>query len=82
MTLGERIKRRREELGLPQQDLATRAEMQRSHIGALETGMRTTVTSDVLLRLVRALRCSADDLIGTFESEGEPEAAALDLVSA
>ena len=41
--------------------------MQRSHIGALEAGTRETVTSDVLLRLARALRCSADDLLGTFD---------------
>ena len=73
MKLGDRIKRRREELSMTQQDLANRAEMQRSHIGAIEAGSRMTVTSDVLLRLARALRCSADDLIGTFEGLGKSE---------
>jgi transcriptional regulator with XRE-family HTH domain len=70
MTLGERIRRRRLELGMTQQQLATEASLAQSLIASLESGKRFEVRSRALRRLARALRCSADDLIGTFEDEG------------
>lgn len=70
MNLGERIKSRRAELGMTQRRLAELADMPQSAIAALETGQRKDVTGRVLRRIARALKCSADDLIGTFEDDG------------
>ncbi len=73
MTLGERIKHRRLELGMTQVQLAEAASISQSLIAALEGGSREEVRSRTLRRLARALRCSADDLIGTFEDEGHTD---------
>ncbi len=78
MRLGERIKERRIQLGLTQSELAVRAGVPQSMIAALESGARSEVRSRALRNLARALRCSADDLIGTFEDNGiEPAALAM-----
>ena len=83
MTLGERIKQRREELRMTQKDLADAVGTPQSHIAALEGGSRKDVTGRTLRRVARALKCSADDLIGTFEDrEDELQPAALVSVEA
>jgi transcriptional regulator with XRE-family HTH domain len=71
VTLGERIKARRAKLGLSQYALASMAEVRRPTIAELETNKRTTVSSDILKRLAKALQCSADHLVGMYEDEGE-----------
>ena len=85
MTLGKRIKNRREELRMTQKELADTVGTPQSHIAALESGSRKDVTGRTLRRFARALKCSADDLIGTFEeleeSEAETKRAALVIVS-
>jgi transcriptional regulator with XRE-family HTH domain len=71
MTLGERVKRRRTELGLTQQQVATAAHVPQSLVAALESGKRSEVRSSALRRLARALGVTADWLIGMYEDEDE-----------
>ncbi len=84
MTLGERVKARRLARGLTQRQLGAEADISLSFIAAMEAGYRHEIRSHMLRRLARALKCSADDLIGTFEpdSEIEQEAAGVALVGA
>lgn len=69
MTLGERIKTRRSKLGLSQYDLASLANVRRPTIAELETNRRTSVSSEILKRLAKALQCSTDYLVGMYEDE-------------
>jgi transcriptional regulator with XRE-family HTH domain len=69
MTLGQRVKRRRAELGLTQQQVATAAHVPQSLVAALESGKRSEVRSSALRRLARALGVTADWLIGMYEDE-------------
>lgn len=83
MTMGERIRNRRQELKLSQQALADLIGVRRPTISELESGARTTMTTDTAKALARALGVSVDYLIGTWdETEGELQAAALVEVGA
>jgi DNA-binding XRE family transcriptional regulator len=64
VTLGDRIKLRRQRLGLTQEELASQANIRRPTISELESNRRTTVSSDIVKRLARALGCSTDYLLG------------------
>jgi transcriptional regulator with XRE-family HTH domain len=59
---GDRIRARRDELGLSQEALAHRAGLQRAYIGQLETGMRSPGL-ETLAKLARALELDAADLV-------------------
>ena len=73
MTLGDRLKQRRQRLGLTQEELARRANIPRPRITELETNSRTVVSSEVLRRLAQALGCTTDFLVGMYdESERVP----------
>ncbi len=80
MTIGERLKQLRELKGLSQNGLAKRAGISQPVISDLERDVRQDMTLDTAQRLAKALGVTLDMLAG--ESEGESEAAALDLVSA
>jgi transcriptional regulator with XRE-family HTH domain len=73
MTLGDRVRRRREELGMSQQDLAEKTGILQTLISRLERGVNTNPHTDVLLRLARALRCSVDWLIGLYEEDANSD---------
>ncbi len=79
MPLGDRIKQRREELGLSQRELAQQAGVPQPTISDLERGRQKDVTTTYARRLARALGVTADYLIGMYdnESEGDLEPAAL-----
>ena len=78
MTMGERIKNRRQELNKSQQDLAEQVGVSRQTIALLETGVRPTMNTDTAKALARALGVSIDYLVGTWEdSEGAFQPAAL-----
>jgi transcriptional regulator with XRE-family HTH domain len=55
-TLGQRIKERRKVLGLTQEGLAAKAEIDRSYIGGVERGERN-VTFTMLCSICVALDC-------------------------
>lgn len=52
--LGQRLRGRRQELGWTQEELATRAAIDRSYIGGVERGCRN-LTFTVLCQIARAL---------------------------
>lgn len=55
-TLGNRIREQRKKLGLTQEDLAHKAEIDRSYIGGVERGERN-LTLKVLCAICVALEC-------------------------
>jgi len=73
MNFGTKIRQRRDQLGLSQQDLARLLGMTQSRISEIESGARPHVNLTNLRNLARALGVSADYLIGTWE-EGEAPA--------
>lgn len=67
MTLGARIRARREELRFNQDELAARTGMAQNVISRLERGVTPNPGKDVLVRLARALHCSIDWLVGLYD---------------
>jgi len=67
MWLGDKIKSRREQLGLTQRELAKQVGMNQSRISEVESGERKQMSLKNLRAMARALGVSADYLIGTWE---------------
>jgi len=70
-TVGERIKKRRTELGWTQDQLAQKAGISKSFLSDLENGKRS-VSADNLLDIARVLNLSLDYLMKGEESETKP----------
>lgn len=70
MTMGERLKQRRVEMGLTQGELAKQAGVRLATISDIERGAHDT-TTEVAKRLAYHLRCSLDWLIGQYDPEEE-----------
>lgn len=66
MTIGKKIKLRRELLGLSQKELAEQTRIGQSYISELENG-KYQPTAPVIVELAKALKCSADYLISETE---------------
>lgn len=69
MPIGDRLRRRRQELRLSQQELSDRAGVRRATIADIERGTRGNMTVETAKKLARALGVSIDYLAGTWESE-------------
>src|SRR2546427_5684523 len=85
MTMGERIRKRRQELGISQRELARRLGARYATLSDLERGVREEMTIALLRKLARALGVTSDWLIGMYEdeeSEREPAGLALGGASA
>ena len=67
-TVGERVKRRRTELGLTQDELAQKAGISKSFLSDLENGKRN-IGAETLLDLGRAMSVSLDFLMTGKDSE-------------
>jgi len=80
MPLAERIKQRREQLGLTQKQLAEMTGMKQNIISRLEHGDTPNPGANVLKRLALALRCSIDWLVGLYDDD--PADACLEAVGA
>ncbi|MDE5765458.1 MAG: helix-turn-helix domain-containing protein [Ruminococcus sp.] len=63
MTLGNRIRNRREELKLTQEEFALKAGISQPYLSQLEKGAFDP-TAPVIVRLAVALTMSADELLG------------------
>ena len=79
MTMGDRIKKRRQELRLSQQELSNLAGVRRATISDIESGKQPGMSVDTARRLARALGVSIDYLVGTWDNEGSESVAALAL---
>jgi transcriptional regulator with XRE-family HTH domain len=83
MSLGERLRKRRQELRLSQQELSEMSGVRRATISDLESGKQPGMTVDTAKALARALGVSIDYLVGTWDDDPSPlSAAALGSVSA
>lgn len=72
MSFGTTIRRKREALGLPLEEVAERSKLSPNYIGTVENGQRDPSLSTVLA-LAKALRVPAGELVGGVEDLG-PEA--------
>jgi transcriptional regulator with XRE-family HTH domain len=70
---GDRLRARRDELGLTQEGLANLADLQRAYIGQLETGIRSPGL-ETLAKLAWALDMDLGDLVaGLQDFKGRPK---------
>jgi transcriptional regulator with XRE-family HTH domain len=65
---GDIVRKRRMELGVSQESLATLAGLHRTYISMLERGIRNPSLT-VLLQLADALHTKASELIADYEAE-------------
>ena len=84
MTLGERIRKRRQEVGLSQRELARRLGIRHATISDLERGVQKDMSIVLLRGLARALGVTSDWIIGMYEDDdqGDGEPAGVALVGA
>jgi transcriptional regulator with XRE-family HTH domain len=84
MTLAERIRKRRQELGIGQRELARRLGIRHATISDLERGVQKDMTIALLRKLSRALSVTSDWIIGLYEDDeqGDNEPAGVALVGA
>lgn len=64
MSLGTRIKQRREQKGIPAAELARLAEISKPYLSELENGHAARPSVAVLFRIAKALGTTAADLMG------------------
>lgn len=69
MTFGDRIRNRREELGLTQTELAEKTKLQQGYISRVERG-KFEPTAPTIISLAVALEISADELLGIERRTG------------
>jgi transcriptional regulator with XRE-family HTH domain len=64
MTLGDRLKQRREEKGITAVELAGRAGISKGYLSELESGHAASPSGAILFRIARALGTTVADLLG------------------
>lgn len=64
MSIGERIRERREALNLTQMQLAVAASTQPTYISRIERGEIHSIGTILLVRLAQVLGCTPNDLLG------------------
>ena len=69
MHMGQRLRKRREQLGFSQRELARRTGIPQSTISDLERGVQGDMTTALVKRFAQALACTTDYLIGMYEDE-------------
>lgn len=62
LTLGDRVRVARKMKGWSQEELASRASLDRSYVGGIERGERN-ITITTLMSVCHALECDASDLL-------------------
>jgi transcriptional regulator with XRE-family HTH domain len=70
---GERLRRRRKDRQLSQQELATLTQVPQSWISELENGKRPHVEADTVYRFCRVLGCTSDYLVGLTDDPTPPK---------
>jgi transcriptional regulator with XRE-family HTH domain len=69
MGLGARVRKRREALGLSQQELGEKAGLTQPSLSDIEREAQPDMTTALLKRLALALGCTTDYLVGMHEEE-------------
>ena len=69
---GERLRTRRQQLALRQQELAQHLGASQGWISELETGKQTRLEAETVCRCAQALHCSADYLLGLIDDPPPP----------
>jgi transcriptional regulator with XRE-family HTH domain len=64
---GERLRQRRKDQQMSQQELAKLMQIPQSWISELENGKRPHVEADTVYRFCRALGCTSDYLVGLID---------------
>lgn len=67
---GQRVMDLRERYGWTRRELAKRSGLHEQHLLKIEQELRKRIESDTIIRLARALGCSADYLLGLKKEEG------------
>jgi transcriptional regulator with XRE-family HTH domain len=67
MPIGNRVRQRRDQLGLTQYDLSALTRIPQTLISRIERGVNKNPGADVLKRLATALRCSTDWLLEMYD---------------
>ncbi len=68
MTIGNRMKSRRKELGLTQKELASEVKLSQNYLSELEKD-KFNPTAPIIVRLAVALAMSADELLGINDTK-------------
>lgn len=63
LPLGERIQRRREEMGMTRAELAQRSHVDKGHVTRIESGERRNPRPEILKRIATALEMPMSDLL-------------------
>jgi transcriptional regulator with XRE-family HTH domain len=71
MALGKRLRKRREQLGMSQRELARRARIPQPTISDIERGVQEDITTALLKRLATELGCTTDYLVGMYEDDDD-----------
>lgn len=71
--VGEELRNAREVAGMTQEELSSRARVDRSYISQLERGLKSP-TLEMLLRLCKAMGVSASEIVARVENAGDHEA--------
>jgi transcriptional regulator with XRE-family HTH domain len=70
--LGKRIVTTREKIGWSQRELVRISGVGQNNLSALEQGKKPSVRADTIVRLAKALRISADYLLGLTDTPTSP----------
>lgn len=77
--IGRRIRTKRQERHLTQEKLAEQAGISLSFLGHIERGTRK-LSVETLIKLVQALECSADELLGSGQANRQIRLSARELL--
>ena len=69
MHIGQRLRKRREHVGLSQGERGRRIGVPQSTISYIERGVQADMTTVLVRRFAHALACTTDYLIGMYEDD-------------
>ena len=73
MTKGQRIRQKREHLGISQTDFAKVIGVSKQTLYKYENDIVTNIPSDVIEKIAQGLRCSPEYIMGWKEDENSPD---------
>jgi len=70
MSLARNVKKRREELGMYQSELAERTSLSKQYISLIEQGIKKTPSLTTLKKFAKIFGCTLDELIAEDDETG------------